>query len=261
MNRLAVNLSTVFTEVPFMERFKKARDCSFSYVECQFPYPYSVEEIQKRLEEYQLKMVLHNMPPGDWEQGDRGLAVNPDREDEFRHSVETTIRYATVLKTSKIHCMAGITLGIDHKQAYETFLERVHFAASQFAHHGLTLLIEPINKFDMPNYFLNDLNLALRILDTINLPNVKLQYDFYHIEKIHGNSLSLFKENVDVIEHVQIADAPGRHEPGTGKIHFPSIFKELRDSYKSDIGLEYTPLTTSEKSFEWLKYMKVGDRQ
>lgn len=260
MNQFAVNLSTIFTEVPFMERFKKARDFGFSYVECQFPYPYEVDKIRKELEENQLKMVLHNMPAGDWEKGDRGLAVNPKRWEEFRHSVDTAIFYATALNVSKIHCMAGINLDSEHQQVCETFIERVHYAASQFANHGLTLLIEPINSFDMPGYFLNDLHLALEVLDRIALPNVKLQYDFYHIERIHGDSLSLFKKNANVIGHVQIADVPGRHEPGTGEVNFPPIFNALKFLYEGEIGLEFTPLLKSEESFEWMKKIKTGDR-
>jgi hydroxypyruvate isomerase len=257
MNQFAVNLSTIFTEVPFMERFKKARECGFSFVECQFPYEYSKDEIVKELELNQLKMVLHNLPPGDWEKGDRGLAADPKRIEEFHQSVETAIQYAKALNVSKVHCMAGIVGMIEPELARETFMKNIYYAATQLEKQGITLLIEPINSFDIPEYFLNDLQLAVEILQEINLPNAKLQFDFYHIQRIHGDPLSLFKKYADVIAHVQIADVPGRHEPGTGEINYRNILGYLGECYQGDIGLEYLPQTKSEDSFGWIKIKTV----
>jgi hydroxypyruvate isomerase len=258
MTRFAVNLSTIFTEVPFMERFKKARECGFSYVECQFPYEYSINEIKKELEQNQLQMVLHNLPPGDWEEGDRGLAVDPNRITEFHQSIDTALLYAKALNVSKIHCMAGVVRDIEPELAHETFFKNIHYAATQLGKHGITLLLEPINPFDMHGYFLNNLQIAVEILKEINLPNAKLQFDFYHIQRIHGNPLSLFKKYADVIDHVQIADVPGRHEPGTGEMNYRKIIDYLSESYQGDIGLEYVPLTKSEDSFEWLRRKDEG---
>jgi len=258
MNQFAVNLSTIFTEVPFMERFKKARECGFSLVECQFPYEYPKEEILKELEQNQLKMVLHNLPPGDWEKGDRGLAADPKRIHEFHKSVETAIHFAKALNVSKVHCMAGIVRTIEPELARETFMRNIHYAASQLGKHGITLLIEPINSFDIPGYYLNNLQLAVEILQEVNLANAKLQFDFYHIQRIHGDPLALFKKHKDIIAHVQIADAPGRHEPGTGDINYPNILEHLGESYQGDIGLEYLPLTNSEESFGWTKSKDIG---
>ncbi|MFC4799744.1 hydroxypyruvate isomerase family protein [Neobacillus sp. GCM10023253] len=253
MNKFAVNLTTIFTEVPFLERLKKARECGFSYVECQFPYAYSIEEIQMELVRNELSMVLLNLPPGTWSKGDRGLAVDPNRVDEFRSSVMEGIKYATAMNVPRIHCMAGIVSEDDKKIANEVFLENLFFAGTEMAKHGLTVLIEPINQNDMPDYFLSDIHQAKDILDTLRLPNVKLQFDFYHIQRIHGNPLTLFQQYADVVGHIQIADVPGRNQPGIGEMDYQSIFQYLHDTYEGYIGLEYTPLGKSQDSFEWLR--------
>jgi hydroxypyruvate isomerase len=253
MNKFTVNLSTIFTEVPFLERFRKAQECGISYVECQFPYDISPEQIQRALALNGLSMVLINLPPGKWEKGDRGLAVDPNRVNEFKQSVYDGIKYANALNVSRIHCMAGITADIDFETALEVYLKNLLFAGREMAKHGITLLIEPINLSDMPGYFLHDIHLAKVILDMVNLPNVMLQFDFYHMERIHGNPLTLFQQYKDSIGHVQIADVPGRHQPGTGKMNYNEIFHYLRKVYKGYIGLEYIPSGNSEDSFSWLK--------
>ncbi|PLS16169.1 hydroxypyruvate isomerase [Bacillus sp. M6-12] len=254
MNQYSVNLSTIFTEVPFLERFKKAKEAGFLFAECQFPYTFSMEDIQQKLEDNQVALALINLPPGNWEQGERGLAVLPDKIQEFKDSVEEGIRYATALKVPNIHCMAGIlSEEADKKEAREIYLENLTYAASLMAKQNLSLLIEPINSFDMPGYFLSDIEEANSILSEVNMPNVKLQFDFYHIERIHGNLLANFKRYKDVIGHVQIADSPGRHQPGTGSIDYQRVFEFLKEvEYKGLIGLEYTPKGNSENSFEWL---------
>lgn len=256
MNKFAVNLSTVFTEVPFLERFKKAQDCGFSYVECQFPYAYSVEEIKRELEEHQVSMVLINLPPGNWEKGDRGIAMDPKRMEEFKGSVNEGIQYATALKVPRVHCMAGNLPGGDR----EVYIKNLRFAAEAMKKYGLTLLIEPINPFDMPNYYLSNLYQAAEILEVVDRENVKLQFDFYHIERVHGNSLTLFKEFAGLIGHVQIADVPGRHEPGTGRMDYKAVFQYLADTYDGFIGLEYTPNGKSDESFGWLSRKGEGGK-
>jgi len=246
--KFAVNLSTIFTEVPFLERFKKARDFGFSFVECQFPYEYSIEEIQQELKQHQLEMVLINLPPGNWAKGDRGIAADPTRIEEFKESVKQGIRYARALNVSKIHCMAGIVSGADPKAVYT---ENLQFAGKELAKHGLTLLIEPINPVDMPGYYLTNIYQAAEILKAVNLPNVKLQFDFYHIERVHGQSHSIYQEYADIVGHVQIADHPGRHQPGTGEMDYQQILQNLNYKYEGYIGLEYIPQGKSEESFEW----------
>lgn len=246
--KFAVNLSTIFTEVPFLERFKKAREFGFSFVECQFPYDYSIEEIQQELKQHQLEMVLINLPPGNWAKGDRGIAADLTRIEEFKESVMQGIHYARALNVSKIHCMAGIVSGADPKAVY---IENLQFAGTELAKHGLTLLIEPINPLDMPGYYLTNIYQASEILKAVNLPNVKLQFDFYHIEKVHGQSLSIYQEYADIVGHVQIADHPGRHQPGTEEMDYQQILQNLNYKYEGYIGLEYIPQGKSEESFEW----------
>jgi len=260
MNKFAVNLSTIFTDVPFIDRFMKASVYGFSYVECQFPYAYSIEEIQRELQQHQLTMVLLNLPAGNWEKGDRGIAVDPNRVDEFRRSVTEGIKYAKALNVSKIHCMAGIVSGMDSGIARKVYLENLRFAGIEMAKHGLTVLIEPINPYDMPGYFLNDIHQAREILNELNLPNVKLQFDFYHIHRIHGNSLAIYQQYADVVGHIQIADFPGRHQPGTGEMDYLKIFHYLNETYDGYIGLEYTPNRKSEDSFEWLPLIGEGGK-
>jgi hydroxypyruvate isomerase len=258
MNKFAVNLSTIFTEVPFLERFKKAGDCGFSFVECQFPYAHSIEEIQKELEQHQLSMVLINLPPGNWKKGDRGIAVDPDRTEEFKRSVKEGIKYAKALKVSRIHCMAGNVSGLDPEAAREVYQENLHYAGTEIEKHGLTLLIEPINPFDMPGYYLSNIYQAKEILNAVDLLNVKLQFDFYHMERVHGHSLSIYKQYADIVGHVQMADFPGRHQPGSGKMDYQTIFQHLNETYEGYIGVEYTPQGKSEESFEWLS--RIGER-
>lgn len=260
MNKFAVNLSTIYTEVPFLERFKKAKEQGFSCVECQFPYAYSIEEIKRELEQNQLAMVLLNLPPGDWERGDRGIAADPDRVEEFRKSVEEGIRYAKTLKVSKIHCMAGIVSEKDKESAEKVYMENLMYAGAELAKYGISLLIEPINHYDMPGYFLNNTHQAAGIIKSVDFPNIKLQFDFYHIQRLHGNPLFFYEQYADIIDHVQIADDPGRHEPGTGKMDYPKILQYLKDTYKGYIGLEYNPKGKSEESFGWLTAAEKGGK-
>lgn len=260
MNTFSVNLSTIFTETPFLDRFKKSKEYGFDYVECQLPYSYSIEQIREQLTKYSLKLDLINLPAGDWDGGDRGIAIDSSRVHEFKESVEKGIEYATALNVNKIHCMAGIlSQGIEVHSAREVYLNNLHYAGQRLATHGIDLLIEPINTINIPNYFLHNIHEANAIIQEINLANIQIQFDFYHIQRIHGNLLSIFQQYFDVIGHVQIADSPDRHEPGTGEIHFQNVFKFIKQlNYKGRIGLEYTPKGKSEESFEWLS--KGGDQ-
>ncbi|TKC19316.1 hydroxypyruvate isomerase family protein [Robertmurraya kyonggiensis] len=249
----SVNVSTIFTEFPFLERFKKAKEAGFQYVECQFPYDFEVEEIQEAIANEQLTLTLINLPPGNWAKGDRGLAVDYMRVEEFRQSVEKGITYATALGVKKIHCMAGVP--IERDVARGAYVKNIQYAGEKLAEHGITLLIEPINPFDMPGYYLSNLHDSVQILKEIALPNVKLQYDFYHIQRMHGNLIANFEQYFDYIGHIQIADTPGRHEPGTGEIHFENIFSMIELSgYEGFVGLEYTPKGRSEDSFKWISH-------
>lgn len=260
MSLFAANLTTIFTEVPFLERFKKAKKAGFKYVECQFPYEVPIEFIQTELRENELSLVLINFPAGVWENGERGLAIYSDRIEEFRESVTKGIEYASALGVSKLHCLAGVLhKGMDYYQARKTYMENLKFAAEQMVPYHLTLLIEPINPFDMPGYFLNDIKEAVEIIEEIGMSNIKLQFDFYHIQRMQGNLLSNFSQYLEVIEHIQFADVPGRHQPFTGEINYQNVWHEiLRQEYKGYIGLEYTPLGKSEDSFTWMNAIEGG---
>lgn len=255
------NLSTVFTEVPFIERFAKARECGFSFVECQFPYAYSIEEIRSELERHELSLVLINLPAGDWEAGERGLAVNPDRIADFQKSVQQGIEYAAALNVPRIHCMAGIVSeSEDQETAKQVYIDNLRYTGKEAAARGLTVLIEPINRADMPGYFLHDIQQAKEMLEAVNLPNVKLQFDFYHMEKIYGDALSVYKQYAHLVDHIQIADVPGRHQPGTGEMDYQEIFNYLYSNYNGCIGLEYLPLGNSEVSFKWMTSIAQGGK-
>ncbi|WP_223589892.1 hydroxypyruvate isomerase family protein [Neobacillus bataviensis] len=258
MSKFSVNLSTIFTEDPFLERFKKARIHGFSYVECQFPYVHSIEEIQKKLNQHQLSMVLLNLPPGNWEKGDRGLATDANRIKEFISSVNDGIKYAAALEVSRIHCMAGIVSENEKATARDVYIHNLHYAGKEMDKHGLTVLIEPINQIDMPGYFLSDIYQAVEILEIVDLPNVKLQFDFYHIQRIHGNALSIYKQFAYIIDHIQIADVPGRHQPGAGEMDYREILQFLDHSYDGYIGLEYNPSGKSDESFDWKSLIEIG---
>lgn len=259
MSNFAVNISTIFTDIPFLERFKKARDSGFSFIECQFPYAFSIEDIQHELLQHELSMVLINLPPGNWEEGDRGIAADPKRVEEFRQSVQDGIKYAKALNVSRIHCMAGIVSSeMDTEEARRVYIENLRYAGAELAKQDMTLFIEPINTYDMPGYFLNDIHLAKGILGIVGLPNVKLQFDFYHMERIYGDSLSVYQQFAGIVGHVQIADVPGRHEPGTGIMDYQKIATYLNKTHQGYIGLEYTPLGDSKDSFEWLRQVVEG---
>lgn len=260
MHRLSVNISTIFTEVPFIERFEKAKEAGFAYVECQFPYSYSSEHIKDKLADLHLSMVLLNLYPGNWDKGDRGMAIYKERTEEFKESVYQGIEYARHLNVNKMHCMAGVCLEKQDSPAYrETYIENLRFAAQKALEYNITILIEPINHFDMPGYFLNNLEEARKMIKETRMPNLQLQYDFYHIQRLYGESTKSFLQYKDVIGHVQIADTPGRHQPGTGDVDFLEIFQTLSFAdYQGFVGLEYNPLGRSEDSFEWLEPFKGG---
>lgn len=260
MSKFAVNLTTIFTEVPFLERFQKAKQAGFSFVECQFPYQSSIEDLRREIRDNDLSLVLINLPAGNWESGERGLAIFPERRDEFRQSVAKGIEYAKALGVAKLHCLAGVLDSeADRPRARETYLENLKFAASEMASYGLTLLIEPINPYDMPGYFLSEIEEAANIIEEIGLPNVKIQFDFYHIQRIKGNLSANFGKYLDQVGHIQIADVPGRHEPGTGEIDYKQVLKDVTDrGYKGYIGLEYSPKASSEESFKWILEIGTG---
>ncbi|NRB55899.1 MAG: hydroxypyruvate isomerase family protein [Salinicola sp.] len=263
MPRFAANLSMMFNEVPFMERFARAAACGFEGAEFLFPYDFEPEAIAAELERHGLEQVLFNLPPGDWAAGERGLAALPGREAEFRDSVDTAIRYAKALNCPRLHAMAGlIPASATNNVSRETFvttarkvyLENLRFAARKCAEHDLTLLIEPINTRDMPGYFLNHQADGHAIVDELNEPNVKVQMDFYHTQIMDGDIWKTYQRHRHGVGHIQIAGVPERHEPDTGEVNYPWLFEQLDQAgYDGWLGCEYKPRGDTEAGLGWYR--------
>ena len=254
MLRFAANVSMLFAEAPFLDRFALAARAGFAAVECQFPYEAPAAEIRARLDDLGLAMVLHNLPAGDWAAGDRGLAGLPQRVDEFRAGVPRAIAYAHALGVAQVNCLAGIAPpGADEGTLRRTLVDNLRFAARAFAAEGLKLLVEPINTFDMPGFLVNRTAQAVALLDEVGEPNAFVQYDAYHAQRMEGELAATIARHLPRIAHVQVADNPGRHEPGTGEIRFEFLFSELeRLGYDGWIGCEYRPAARTGDGLGWL---------
>ena len=253
MPNFAANLTLLFTELPFLERFEAAAKADFTAVEFLFPYAFAVEDIKRELDTHGLKLVLHNLPPGDWDAGERGIACLPDRVQEFRAGVATAIRYAQGLGLGQLHCLAGkAPAGVAGDVLRQTFVSNLRYAAAELGAAGLRLLIEPINTYDIPGYYLNRTQQALDILDEVGADNAFVQYDIYHAQRMEGELGTTIKNNLQRIGHIQLADNPGRNEPGTGEINYAWLFKHLDAiGYTGWIGCEYKPATTTLAGLGW----------
>ena len=255
MPKFAANLSTMFKEVDFLDRFAAARAAGFRAVEFQFPYAFPAAAIRDRLHASGLVLVLHNFPGGDWDGGERGIACHPGRAGEFRDSVDRAIEYALALGAPQLHCPAGkLPEGVAPAFAHETFVANLRYAAAELDRHGLRLLIEPINTFDVPDYFLMGSRQAAGIIAECGAPNLFMQYDVYHMQRMEGELAGTLRALLPLIKHIQIADTPGRHEPGTGEINYPFLFALLDEiGYEGWIGCEYSPATTTTTGLGWLR--------
>jgi hydroxypyruvate isomerase len=255
MPRFAANLSMLFTEVPLLDRFERAARAGFSTVELQFPYEVTAAEMRERLVANRLTMVLHNLPAGDWAAGDRGIACNPQRVEEFRAGVAQAIAYATTLGVPQLNCLAGKPGdGVDDATARATFVANLRFAAAALKEAGLKLLIEPINNFDVPGFWLNNTPKAISVLDEVGADNAFVQYDIYHAQRYEGELAATIQKFLPRIGHIQVADNPGRNEPGTGEINYEFLFAHLdRIGYRGHIGCEYKPAATTEAGLRWLE--------
>ncbi|MBN8411571.1 hydroxypyruvate isomerase [Halomonas denitrificans] len=259
MAKFAANLSMLFTELPFLDRFEAAAKAGFQGVEYLFPYDYSAAEIKQRLQAHGLVQVLHNLPAGDWEAGERGIACHPERIEEFRAGVDTAIEYATALGCRQVNCLAGIVPeGVSQAQAQRTLVDNLRYAAGRLETAGILLLAEPINTRDIPGFFLHHTEQALALFDEVASDNLKLQYDIYHMQIMEGDLAPTMERHLSRIAHVQLADNPGRHEPGTGEIHYPFLFQHLdRIGYRGWIGCEYKPATTTQEGLGWLDSVRA----
>lgn len=216
-------------------------------VECQFPYAWAAQDIAQCLREHGLRMVLHNLPAGDWETGERGIACHPDRVDEFRAGVAQAVTYAQVLGVPRLNCLAGIVpAGVSANQAHTTLVANLRYAAQTLQAVGLEVLVEPINTFDIPGFLISRSTQALALLDEVACPNAKLQFDLYHAQRMEGELAGTLQRHLARIGHIQLADNPGRHEPGTGEIHFPYLMGLLDAlGYSGHVGCEYIPQDAS----------------
>ena len=254
MPRFAANLTMLFTEVPFLERFALAKIGGFKAVEFLFPYAFEVQDIQTALDRNALKLVLHNLPAGDWDAGERGIACLPERVAEFRSGVAQAIDYASALGVPQLNCLAGkAPAGADPKSLHDTFVNNLQYAASELKKAGLKLLIEPINTFDVPGFYLSKTEQGIAILDAVAADNAFLQYDIYHAQRMEGELGNTIQKYLSRIGHIQLADNPGRNEPGTGEIHYAYLFDLIdRLGYSGYIGCEYKPLKTTEAGLGWM---------
>lgn len=255
MPKFAANLSMLFTEVDFLQRFGQAAEAGFQGVEYLFPYDFEATTIKQVLDDNNLQQVLFNLPAGNWLDGDRGIAVDPKRVDEFQQGVTKAIQYAKVLDCQQVNCLAGIVPdGVSPQQAEETFVSNLRFAAAALKENGISLIIEAINTRDIPGFFLNTTQQALNIIDKVGSDNLRVQYDIYHMQIMEGDLAPTLSEHLSQIQHVQLADNPGRHEPGTGEINYPFLFKHLDSiGYDGWIGCEYKPKTTTLEGLGWMK--------
>lgn len=254
MPRFAANLTMLFNEVPFMERFAAAAKAGFKGVEYLFPYDFAAEDLARQLSTHGLTQVLHNLPAGDWGKGERGIAIFPDRVDEFKTGVTKAITYAKALKCSQLNCLVGVLpQGADAKKAHDTLVSNLKFAASALKNEGIKLLIEPINTRDIPGFFLTHTKQALSLIDEVGSDNLYDQYDIYHMQIMEGDLARTIEANLAKIAHIQLADNPGRNEPGTGEINYPFLYEFLdKIGYKGWIGAEYKPKSDTVAGLGWL---------
>lgn len=256
MPRFAANLSMLFTEVPFLARFARARAAGFSAVEYLFPYDWPAEQIAAELESNGLTQVLFNLPPGDWQAGERGIACLPDRVNEFRAGVDQGMAYARVLGNTQLNCLAGLQPAeLDDELAWQTLVANVQYAADRFAEAGLTLCLEAINsRVDMPGFMLDTTGKVMALIEAVDADNVRLQYDIYHMQIMEGDLIRSMECLLPWIGHIQFADNPGRQEPGTGEINFSNVFAALdRLGYQGWASAEYRPTAVTEDSLAWFR--------
>jgi 2-dehydrotetronate isomerase len=260
MPNFAANLSMMFQEVGFLDRFAAAAKAGFRGVEFLFPYDFPAAEIGKRLRDHGLTQALFNLPPGDWAAGERGVAALPGREAEFRAGVAKAIEYAEALHCKTLHAMAGLwPAGKKKEEGQATYIANLQFAADEMAKHGITLVIEPINTRDIPGYYLNTTTEGIAILDRVARPNARLQLDLYHCQIMEGDLATRTRNLIPSVSHVQIAGNPGRHEPDVGEVNYPFLFDLLDElGYAGWIGCEYRPKAGTVAGLGWARKYGIG---
>lgn len=255
MPKFNANLTMLFNEVEFLDRFEKAANKGFSAVEYLFPYDWPVDQLVEVLGNNGLKQVLHNLPAGDWAGGERGIACIPGREQEFQDGVGRAVEYAKALTCPRLNCLVGLTPENESDEAIQkTLINNLRFAADALEKEQIKLLVEPLNDKNFPGFHLVGSLQTIDLLDQIGHANIQLQYDIYHMQRMEGELINSITTLVDRIGHIQLADNPGRHEPGSGEINFENVFKAIDESgYSGWIGCEYIPAGDTEAGLGWLK--------
>lgn len=253
MPNLAANLTMMFTEVPFLDRFQAAKDAGFEAVEFLFPYDHTVPEVSARVQAAGVKVALFNMPPGDWVAGERGISALPERKEEFQVGVTRAIEYARALDCKTLHLMSGlIPENLERDVMLETYADSLRFAADAAQEIGATVVIEPLNNRDVPGYLISDVATAQSLVDMVARPNVGIQFDMYHVQIMEGDLAKRFEAHLDDIRHVQIAGVPERHEPNIGEVNYPYLFQMMdRLGYQGYVGCEYNPRGMTQDGLDW----------
>jgi hydroxypyruvate isomerase len=253
MPRFAANISMMFTEVPFLDRFALAAKAGFTAVEFLFPYEHRPADIGARLKDNGLQQVLFNAPPGDWAQGERGVAALPGRQREFREGIARALEYATALSCPRLHVMAGLKPeGVPHDTLLTTYAANLAWCAEECGKAGVKPVIEPINHRDIPGFFLNTTDQAAAVIHAIGPERLGMQFDLYHCQVTEGDIIKRVEKHLPLIAHMQVADNPGRHEPGTGEVNWPFVFDRIDAlGFRGWIGCEYRPATTTEAGLGW----------
>jgi len=258
MTQFAANLTMLFNEVDFLDRFEAAAQAGFRGVEYLFPYAYPKEQLAERLQRHSLQQVLHNLPAGDWAKGERGIAVLPERVGEFQDGVGKAIDYARALGCRQLNCLAGIRpAGLTEDRARETLVGNLRFAADHLKAAGIRLLVEAINTYDIPGFYVRGTQQTLDLIAATGSDNIYVQYDIYHMQRMEGELAATMQKHLPRIAHIQLADNPGRNEPGTGEINYPFLFAHLdRIGYTGWIGCEYKPRATTTAGLGWFTTLK-----
>ena len=255
MPKFSANLTFLFTDLPLLERLSAAAKAGFKGVEYMSPYDEAKSDLAARLRDNGLTQVLFNLPAGNWAAGERGIAIFPDRVDEFRRGVHQAIDYAGALNCGMINCLAGVApAGADAHALRKTLVDNLAYAAAELAKANIKLLVEPINTRDIPGFYLTRTDQALRLIEDVGSDNLYVQYDIYHMQIMEGDLARTMEANLPRIAHIQLADNPGRNEPGTGEINYPFLFRHLdKIGYRGWIGCEYKPLTNTVAGLGWIK--------
>ncbi len=255
MPKFAANLTMLFTELPFEQRFSAAKEAGFDYVEYLFPYEWEATTLAEYLQQHALEQVLFNLPPGRWDEGERGIASLPVRQTEFREGLDLAISYATTLGVSRLNCLSGlIDPQLTSLEQWSTLVDNLAYAAEHLAKHDIKLLIEPINsRIDMPGFLVDTLGKAKQLIQDVGHENLAIQFDIYHMQVMHGDIARLLESHLDLIQHIQFADNPGRNEPGTGELNFEFLFSQIDAlGYTGFVSAEYRPSVNTRDSLGWL---------